>query len=70
MPNQRSQVGYGQTHALSFGLEPLMCLVWRVQNKRQPSLGTCRLSLEHVYLHGLEMSVQNNTALGKQRDTC
>ena len=47
------------------GLEPLMGLVWRVQNKRQPSLGTCRLSLEHVSLHGLEMSVQNNTALGK-----
>ena len=65
MANQRSQVWYGPTQILSFGLEPLMGLVWRVQNKRQPSLGTCRLSLERISMHGLEVSVQNNTALGK-----
>lgn len=65
MPNQTSQVRYGPAQALSFGPEPLMGLVWRVRNKRQPSLGTCRLSLEPVSLHGLEMSMQNNTALGK-----
>lgn len=65
MPNQRSQVWYSPTKARSFGPEPLMGLVWKVQKKRQPSLGTCRLSPERVSLRGLEMSVQNNTALGK-----
>lgn len=33
----------------------------------QHSQGTCRPSLEHAYLHGLEINVQNNKALGKQR---
>lgn len=63
---KRSQVWHGSTLALSFELEPLMGLVWRVQDKKQPSLGTCRLNLERVSLHGIEMSVQNNTALGQQ----
>lgn len=65
MANQSSQAWYSPAQAPSFWLEPLMGLVWRVQNTRQPSLGTCRFSLERVLLHGLEMSVQSNTALGK-----
>lgn len=35
--------------------------------QRQHSQGTCRPSLEHAHLHGLEINVQNNKALGKQR---
>lgn len=68
MANQSSQAWYSPAQAPSFWPEPLMGLVWRVsveRNTRQPSLGTCRFSLERVLLHGLEMSVQSNTALGK-----
>lgn len=35
--------------------------------QRQHSQGTCRPSLEHAYLHGLEITVQSNKALQKQR---
>lgn len=39
----------------------------RGSSEQRAQQGTCRPSLEHAHLHGLEINVQNNKALGKQR---